>query len=249
MNKNVLFLDIGNTAITLGFKGSKGNVIGVKKIQSHNLEACRYFVKSLNGIKRIFLVSVYPELTKELSRIFRTRFNNIEIIEVGKDVVIPIKNRYKEPSALGQDRLLNAFYVRETFSYPAVCVDVGTAITIDLISKQGEFLGGMIFPGFKLCLEALTDKTSMLPYVDMKKYRKAYGNTTEECMMLGVINGISTLIDGVTKKYQKKYNNSLCKVITGGDVNLIESRVKMKFQYVPHLSLNALSLIESKIFV
>ena len=249
MNKNVLFMDIGNTTITLGFKSSRGNIAGVRKFQSQDLGACKSFIKKLKGIERIFLVSVYPELTEKLSRIFKEAFSNIEIIEAGKDVEIPIKNRYKNPSALGRDRLLNAFYVREKFGCPAVCVDVGTAVTIDLISKQGEFLGGIIFPGFKLCLEALSDKTAILPYVDIKKYRKTYGNTTEQCMILGVIKGISTLIGRVIEEYQKKYNNPLNKVITGGDVSLIDSSIKREFYHVSYLSLNALRLIYSKIFV
>ncbi|MDP8234048.1 MAG: type III pantothenate kinase [Candidatus Saelkia tenebricola] len=243
MKKNILFLDIGNTSITLGFKGVGEKVVGIRKIKSQDLEALIFLLKNVKNIEKVFMVSVSPGVSKKISQIFKSRFNDIRIIKVGKDIEIPIKSRYSNAAVLGVDRLLNAFYVKEMFGFPAVCVDVGTALTIDLISKRGEFLGGIISPGFKLCLEALFKNTALLPYVKIKESKKIYGNTTEQCITLGVVKSISALIDRVTEEYQKKYNNVLYKVITGGDATLIESSIKEKFRHVPYLSLSALSLI------
>jgi type III pantothenate kinase len=239
-----LFIDIGNTNLGLGYLKALGKGMKIWKLRTSDLNDLKKLLRTLD-YDLVMIASVVPELTSKVKRVLKRK--SVEVIEVGKDIKVPMEILYKKPKKLGIDRLLNAFYVKEKIGTPAICVDVGTAITIDLISKRGKFLGGLIFPGFRLCSEALAKGTALLPKIDLKKYsKKKYGQDTQECIKVGLIEGISTLIIGVTKNLEKIFSNTPFKVLTGGDVSLLKKRLFKEFLYIPELTLRGMELLWAK---
>lgn len=246
-----LFLEIGNTNINCAF------TVGKKIIEKDKIPTYKY-PQILQLIKKsrpddVIIASVVPEVENEVFKILKSAGQQ-KIIRIGRDIKVPIKNKYLKPEKVGIDRLLNAYYVKEKFSLPAICVDLGTAITIDVISLRGEFCGGLIFPGVKLCYDVLGEKTSLLPKLKPQKTAsKLYGRSTEECIHVGIINGISNLLDGVIKNLSQQLKNKGHKnpeiVLTGSDTTLFVSMIKKnKWKKIDDLTLKSMILLWSKLF-
>src|SRR3989338_35592 len=156
----LLAIDIGNTSILFGvFRGSK-LVKTFRKIVSKNGDSPNCSLK--NGVwdsphflfDAAIICSVVPRLTPVIAKAVYN-LSKVKPLIVVKDIDIPIKNKYKDPKQVGQDRLVDAIAAKEIYGIPAIVVDSGTAITFNFISKKGDYEGGLIVPGIDLSLKAL----------------------------------------------------------------------------------------------
>ncbi len=242
-----LFLDIGNTSINYAFTHDR-------RIISRGKIATSQYGQIFSVIEKyyphnIIIASVVPEVE---SRILKTNLRQRQIFKIGKDIPVTVKNKYLKPHTVGIDRLLNAYYIKEKKFFPAICIDMGSAITIDIISSRGEFCGGLIFPGVELCYQVLGEKTSLLPALKPKKLTaKIYGQSTEECIHLGIINGISNLLNGVienvSKQLKNKWKKPLSVFITGGNISFFISTIKKnKWKIIPDMTLESMMLLWTK---
>jgi len=226
--KNLLAIDIGNTNITAGlFIGEK---LAVKdKTPAHASYLYGRFVNRLlrsagikpDGLEGIVISSVVPlalsRLVMELSKMF-----SCKIVIIGRDLKVPIRNMYKNKSEVGQDRLVNAFAVRSLYGAPAVIIDFGTAITFDLISRKGEYLGGLILPGIEMSLSSLYRKTALLPRVELKAAPSIIGRDTVNSMRGGILFGFGAMCDGLVRQYSNILGKDIKVVATGGNSKLIK---------------------------
>lgn len=242
-----LFLDIGNTSINYAFTYNR-KIISRGKISTSEYGQMFSAIKKYYP-KNIIIASVVPEVE---SRILKTNLRQYKIFKIGKDIPVPVKNKYLKPHTVGIDRLLNAYYIKEKNFFPAICIDIGTAITIDIISSRGEFCGGLIFPGVELCYQVLGEKTSLLPGLKPKKLTtKIYGRSTEECIHLGIIKGISSLLKGVTedisKQLKNKWKKPLSVFVTGGNISSFISIIKKnKWKTISDMTLKSMILLWAK---
>jgi type III pantothenate kinase len=245
-----LFLEIGNTNMNYAFTTGK-KIIGKDKIPT-----CKY-LRILQLIKKynpdnVIIASVVPEIESQLCKILNAS-RQFKIVRIGRDIKVPVKNKYLKPEKVGIDRLLNAYYVKEKFSLPAICIDLGTAITIDVVSSRGEFCGGLIFPGVKLCYDVLGEKTSLLPRLKPQKSgSRLYGRSTEECIHFGIINGISNLLCGVIRDLSEQLKNKEHKtpkvILTGSDTTFFVSIIrKNKWKRINDLTLKSMMLLWPKL--
>src|SRR3989338_5493810 len=140
---------------------------------------------------------------------------------VGRDIKVPIPNRYKNPKQVGQDRLVNAYSGYVQYGSPRggslIIVDFGTAVTFDVVSKKGEYLGGLIVPGLEIARDALSEKTALLPKIKLVLPKKIIGKTTEESIRSGLFYGWAALTDCLTGKLRKKLGPAAKIIVTGGD--------------------------------
>jgi type III pantothenate kinase len=156
---------------------------------------------------------------------------------------LPIKNLYKTPETLGRDRIAAAVAAWHEFPEKNILViDAGTAITTDLVTKQGEFIGGAIAPGIDMRFRALHTFTSKLPLVKRKNIRYLTGTTTEESISSGVINGVVCEIDGTINKNKAIYPD-LITVFGGGDSKFLLKRLKNSIFALSNPVINGLHLI------
>ena len=139
---------------------------------------------------------------------------------------VPIGNAYLTPATLGRDRLAAA--VGAAALYPgrnALIVDLGTAVTIDLLSADGVFRGGCISPGMAMRFRALHEYTASLPLCDATDSERAVGRTTDEAIRLGVMNSIAFEIEGYVARLEGEFED-LCVIFTGGDAKFFVKRIK-----------------------
>lgn len=237
----LLAIDIGNTNTNFGlFRGSR-----LTKKFSFPTKACRpgQLRKKLRGspVTGVIVSSVVPEATTELKRTLRALGMRKPRI-LGQDAFVPVKNRYRKPAQVGQDRLVNAFAAIRLYGAPAVIVDFGTAITFDVVSRNREYLGGIIVPGIRISLDALAGQTALLPKIRPNKPRELIGKDTRSSILSGAVFGFSALADRLIERIRGSLGQKMRVIATGGDAGLIAPYCR-NFQVVdPDLTLKGLCL-------
>lgn len=178
---------------------------------------------SLNEVKPVVLMAtVNSTAADNLSQQLNDN-NDIQIIWVERDLVIPI-GRCLDPEAIvGHDRLLNAAAVFDKYKQACIVIDAGTAVTVDFIDGSGTFHGGAIAPGARMQLEALHKDTSLLPDVELVAPIKdePWGSNTAAAMLRGVLYGIRGMARYLIEKYSESYGAYPLIIATGGDAHLI----------------------------
>lgn len=244
----LLAIDIGNSNIVFGiFKGK--TLIKTCQFQTKYPNYSKNIIPlKKSGIKNIIISSVVPSATKKLKRSLK-KILKIDPIILGRGkYIVPIKNLYKNPKEVGQDRLVNSFAAKNIYGYPIIVVDFGTAITFDIVSKKGEYLGGLIFPGLELSLKTLSQNAALLPKIKLQKPKKLIGNTTVESMRSGVYHGTAALCDGVIEKLNKLLKQNFKVASTGGHSEKIAKFCKNIDKVDSNLTLKGLRLIFNKIY-
>ncbi|MBN2120042.1 MAG: type III pantothenate kinase [Candidatus Omnitrophica bacterium] len=235
-----LLIDIGNTNVSLG-STIKGELFRAERVPSKNiLKSLKGFIKKEKPGAAV-ICSVVPPLSKKIRKLLKQK--RIKLYECGREIQIPVKNLYKIPKEVGQDRLINVYAVNHLYKNVRLVIDLGTALTFDFISKDGEYLGGLIFPGLRVSLAGLLKDCALLPKkVILKRRHTLYGRSTSECITSGMVLGYSFLIRGLAEHLRKK-KRSFKILITGGDCRLIRNDIA-RFDYVqPNLSLKGLGIL------
>ncbi len=183
------------------------------------------------------VVNTPNEITDTLSNLMKLNFFMAE-------TPIPLKNSYKSALTLGSDRLAAAVGAYSVYPTKNVLViDSGTALKFNFTNANGEYLGGAISPGLQMRFKALQHFTDKLPLISLNEnYDKLIGESTEESILSGVINGILNETDGVINEYKKLYPD-LTIVISGGDTDFFAKRLKNRIFAHPHLVLTGLNEI------
>ena len=239
MTRRILAIDIGNTNITVGsFDGPKL----VRKEKIPTLAYSLYKKIARHPADEVIISSVAPlalaRLVCELNRASRRK-----VTILGKDIKVPVKNLYRNKNEVGQDRLVNAFGALAIYGAPAVIIDFGTAITFDIISKNGSYLGGLILPGIEMGLRSLYEKTALLPRVELKPAKNIIGRDTVDSMRGGILFGYGAMCDGLISQYRALLGRSIKVIATGGNANLIKRYAKSIQIVDEDLTLKSLALI------
>jgi type III pantothenate kinase len=124
--------------------------------------------------------------------------------------------RYDNPHEIGPDRLVNAVAGYEKVGGPCVVVDFGTAVTYDVVSADGEYLGGIIFPGVEISMEALTERAAALPKIDLVEPRSLVGKSTVDAIRSGMIFGYAAMVDGIVGRLREQLGADTKALATGG---------------------------------
>ena len=139
---------------------------------------------------------------------FATRFFDREPLFVGPGIKTGMPILYENPKDVGADRIVNGIAAYEKYRDACIIVDFGTATTIDLISPKGEYIGGAIAPGLSISLEALLQRASKLPRIEIIKPKEVVGRNTVNSIQAGIFYGYVGLVDGLVKRIQKEQNVS-----------------------------------------
>jgi len=250
MGRYLLAIDIGNTNITAGLF-IDGRLTGKEKIPTYIYSS---YSKSFNKILKgkgdsgkidTVISSVVPLALSRLL-VFLNRAGAFNITVLGKDVKVPIRNLYRIKEDVGTDRLVNAFAVKAIYGVPSVVVDFGTAITFDVISRKGEYLGGLILPGIEMSLSSLYKKTALLPKVELKPAYNIIGKDTVNSIRGGILFGFGTMCDALTARYRKILGKRLKVIATGGNAPLIKRYARSIRKVDEDLTLKGLYIISRK---
>ncbi len=217
-----LTIDIGNTLIKMAvFDGARI----VEKLLTEECDT-----KMLDGllgrwpaVDRAIIASTGGR-TAPLARMLRVRA--VSCLEFTPATPVPIRNAYETPETLGADRLAAAVGATLVAAgRAAMIVDFGTAITVDYVSGDGTYCGGVISPGMRMRFQALHRFTARLPLCGETDEERLYGTTTTSCIEQGVMNGITFEIEGYIERFRQK-NSEICIIFTGGAAKNFAKRIK-----------------------
>ncbi|OGX19409.1 MAG: hypothetical protein A3K83_00505 [Omnitrophica WOR_2 bacterium RBG_13_44_8b] len=241
----LLAVDIGNTNISFGvFKADR-------LVIKFNIPTKNYTLKELNkklarlAIDNAVICSVVPDSTRVLASGLKQKLGKKPYI-IGKDIKVTIKNLYRKPKQVGQDRLVNAYAGARLFGAPLVVVDFGTAVTFDVISSKKEYLGGMILPGLEISLDALNKRTALLPEIKLLRPKEFIGRDTKSSMLSGIVFGFAALTDVLAERIKQKIGRNAKVIGTGGNIGLISKFCRHLDKIDINLTLKGLNLIYRK---
>jgi len=244
----LLAIDIGNTNISLGlFKGNQ--LLGKYEIPTKN-KAYHKSLKKIIGKGNVIdtvICSVVPQTTKRLKKDLELMLG-IHPYILGQDIKVPIKNSYRKPNEIGQDRLVNAYAGVTLYGSPLIVVDFGTAVTFDVITKNKVYLGGMILPGLRISLESLAQETALLPSIRLDNPKEFIGRDTKNSMLSGIVYGFAALTDDLTQRIKSRIGKNALVVGTGGNIAMIKKYCNNFDKINADLTLEGIRLIYKKTF-
>lgn len=244
----LLAIDIGNTNTNFGvFKENRLKKRFFLPTGALHTKQLRHFLAKAKTDSSI-ICSVVPQATKILEKAIMQAFHYRPLI-LGKNINASIKNLYRYPRQVGQDRLVNAYAAVKLYPAPLIVVDFGTATTFDIISDKKEYLGGMILPGLQLSLDALFQYTALLPKLKLTNPKEFIGRDTKSSMLSGIVYGLAALTDGLSKKIKHKIGNQAQVIGTGGNISLMARYCRCLNQIDADLTLKGLNLISQGSFV
>ena len=254
---NLIAVDIGNTNINIGLfledkEKSTKTIAGSneKKITEH-IKACweQIPVSELSKEKKrdgvIIVCSVKPQWTKLIKKIVKDSLNE-KIHIIGKDIPYPITLSVDEPEKIGPDRVLAASAAYAVVESAVVVVDVGTAVTVDIVDDRGVFDGGCIFPGFEIGAKALSENTALLPKIKVTKPKLPFGKNTKDAINAGLYLSTIGALEEIIRRYAEKIGTWPQTILTGSAAEIIKDDCKFIDSYVPTLVIKGIALAYRK---
>ncbi len=247
----IVAIDIGNTAVKFGFFEEKEPVFRIDVPSGKKLGIEDYWrpvreaLAPTTTLEGAIICSVVPALTPVLSRLSVEKLGRKPII-LDWTSPIGLVNKYRPPEDVGADRLANAFAAWQIYGAPVMVVDIGTAITVDVVSPRGEYLGGIIAPGVEMAADALHRKTALLPRVTLKPVETVLGTDTVSAIRSGLTHGYAAMISGLIVKLKGElgFSRGTKIVLTGGHVSVFQNLLGDLSPAVdPDLTLKGLNLI------
>ena len=251
----LLVVDVGNTQTHFGtFRGEEllehWRFATVRESTADQLGAALRNLLELRGysfgeLEGSIVSSTVPQLEPEWATM-ATRYLGHEMLVVGPGTKTGLPIRYDNPREIGADRLVNAVAIRERFGGPAVCVDFGTATTFDVVSREGDYVGGALMTGIEISLEALSERGARLPKVDLAPPRSVIGKNTIDAIRSGVVYGYAGAIDAILRRLYAELGERTHVIATGGLAHLVVPYTEEIEEIDDLLTLTGLRLLHDK---
>jgi type III pantothenate kinase len=246
----ILLVNIGNTNLTYGIHHT--NIIASERypitdlpdqncIENLYLSLMKRFHVSTEQIEGVVLSSVVPEKTTYFVDVLR-QFLSIEPTVISDRTAWGF-DRSEYFGLLGVDRLLCCKAALQKYQPPLIVIDCGTATTINVINKAGDFAGGVILPGVVTGMQALSTQTSLLQSIEITNPKNVIGKNTAECMLSGAIYGHTAQIEGLTARIAGELGTKAAVIITGGNSEAIIPHCNIALKHEPDLLLEGLAII------
>ncbi len=217
MSKDLL-VDIGNSNTALA-EYSGGKIKEIKKI------------KSLKNYDRVIVSSVAPSKNRRFKNALFVTHKNIPELRLNME----------KPAEVGADRLVNALAAYTHYGSPCLIVDSGTAVTFCVVTGNGIYQGGVIFPGMRIASQALNSHTEKIPLIFVSKRKTLTGKTTKQAVQAGLYFGYIHLINGIIADYRKQIPG-LRVIGAGKGLNILKDQLSLDY-FDPLLTLRGLAIV------
>jgi len=248
----LLALDIGNTKSAVGVL-HEGEWIAdwrVTTYPDHLADEYYVLLKALledkdlswTQITGAVIASVVPPLTATFQEMLERVMGRPPVV-VGPDIETGIRIRIDNPREVGADRVANTAAVQKLYGGPAIVADLGTATTFDVVSKDGEYLGGAIAPGLGISADALVRRTAKLPKVELEMPSSAIGRNTVHAMQSGLVLGYLGLVKELVARLSEEVPGEPKVIATGGMAEIVSEWTQVIDIVSPRLTLEGLRII------
>jgi len=244
----LLAVDVGNTQTVLGlFDDSRlsehWRLATERTRTGDELGVLLSGLLDVDAVEGICLSSTVPSLVREWERLAE-RWAEAPLLVVGPGVRTGIPIRYDDPREVGPDRIVNAVAAKERYGAPCIVVDFGTSTNFDVVSPQGEYVGGVLAPGIEISMEALFARAARLVDVDFAEPPSVIGKTTVGGLQSGLVYGFAGQVDGIVARIRDELAAPEAPAIaTGGLAELIAPHATTILRVDPFLTLDGLRLV------
>jgi type III pantothenate kinase len=236
-----LLVDISNSYTKLAFASTK-RISAPARIATNKLSSTLFlrFLKQ-RRVRQVVVSSVVPGKNSAISK----AAGKTGVVWLDSTLKLAVGIDYPAPKSIGADRLANAAAVAALYGCPAIVVDFGTAVTFDIVSARGNYIGGVIAPGLEAMTNFLYQRTALLPKLSLKEPRRATGRSTIGAMLSGAVFGYRGLVREILARIRAEEfpRRKLHIVATGGYARLIAAQLPEITAVRPHLTLEGLRII------
>jgi type III pantothenate kinase len=252
MKDLLLCIDVGNTQTVLGiYQG--GEITSRWRIHSDRDRTADEYVHLIRGLMRsddviesslkgISISCVVPPARQALVEMAGSAFGIAPLV-VGPGIKTGMPILYDNPKEVGADRIANSVAAYERHRKALIVIDFGTAITFDVVSGGGEYVGGVIFPGIQISLDALFLQAAKLPRVELVRPRSVIGKDTVGSIQAGIIFGYAGLVDNLVKRIAFESGTDPVVIATGGLAQVISDESTTISESLPDLTLEGLRIL------
>lgn len=254
----LLAIDVGNTNIVIGVFDGKRLLESwrlftdrKKTSDEYRLLISQLFHQSrieADRIEGIIISCVVPPILPQLREMSSQQFN-LEPVVVGTELKIGMPILYDNPKELGADRIANAVGGYAEYGGPLIIVDFGTSTNFDVVSEEGAYLGGAIAPGVSISAEALSERTALLPKIDVRAAPQAIGKNTVASMQSGFYFGFLGQMEEIIRRIKRELPREPRVIATGGLAKLIAGDSELVELVDPDLTLKGLRIIFDRVSV
>lgn len=248
----ILAIDIGNTNIVISCIDND-KILFISRIVTDISKTEDQYAIDLKNILELYNISksnidgsiissVVPQITYILKDAIYKLIKKASII-VNTEIKLDVNIIADDAKAVGTDRIVDCVAAVNLYKAPVIVFDMGTTTTTSIVDKDYNYVGGCITSGIKTSLEALSSKTSKLPYINIENPKKIIGTNTTQCILSGVINGSAAMVDGMIERIEDELGYSCTVVATGGVSRFVIPHCKYKIQYNENLILEGLNII------
>jgi len=243
----LLAIDVGNTQTVLGtYDGAQltqhWRVATERHRSGDELGALYGSFLDFGAIKGVCISSTVPQLSRSYAE-FVERYIDSEYLEVGPGVKTGLPIRYEDPREVGPDRIANAVAATERHGAPCVVVDFGTSTNFDVVSRDAEYVGGVLAPGIEISMDALFERAARLRKVDFVEPDAVIGKNTIASLQSGLVYGFAGQVDGIVDGIRRELGEDARVVATGGLAELIAPHSRTIESVDPFLTLEGLRLV------
>src|SRR5215211_2014118 len=243
----LLAIDVGNTQTVFGlFEGEKlrehWRVATERNRSGDELGALYTNFLDLSQVEGIGLASTVPQLHRAYED-FAKEYAKAELLELGPGVRTGVPIRYDDPREVGPDRIANAVAAKERYGPPCIVVDFGTSTNFDVVSPDGEYVGGVLAPGIEISMDALFERAARLFRVDFTAPPTVIGKTTQTALQSGLVYGFAGQVDELVTRIRAELGAEARAVATGGLAELVAPHSRTLERVDPFLTLEGLRLV------
>jgi type III pantothenate kinase len=243
----LLAVDVGNTQTVFGLYdgpelGERWRIATEAERTGDELGALLRDFLDFAMLEGICLSSTVPRLIREYEHLAE-RWVKAPLLVVGPGVKTGIPIHYDDPREVGPDRVMNAVAAKERYGAPAIVVDFGTSTNFDVVSPQGDYVGGVLAPGVEVSMDALFARAARLVKVDYVEPPTVIGKTTATALQSGLVYGFAGQVDGIVDAIREELGAEAIAIATGGLADLIAPHSRTISKIDPFLTLDGLRIV------
>lgn len=248
----ILAIDVGNSNIVIG--GVEGErIVFEARVRTDTTKTSDEYCVDLMSILDVYnisrqgfegaiIASVVPQVLNSMQTAVKKLTGKTALV-VGPGLKTGLNILIENPAQTGADLVVSAVAALREHKPPMIIVDMGTATTMIVLDETGNLIGGTIHPGVKISMDALTDRTALLPGLQLDQPKRAIGRNTIECMRSGLMLGNACMIDGMIDRFEKELGQSCTVLATGGIARFVVPLCSRSVIYDKDLILKGLAIL------